>query len=240
LNRRDKQKAETFTDIMRSAEELFMRQGYEKTSIQQIADHAGLTKGALYHYFDSKEALLERMCADHSAVMLYAVRPILEDQDLSCFARIRKVLDLAKGMGISNVSFVSEYLKSRNDEGSVMLKARLRKYERKFYADVVGPLLREAKEKKECDFLSSPEVLAVFIQLLDSGVNEEIHRVFTEKSEKEPETRIIDIMKSYVYTLSRMLNTKPDEVSRLIGLEESMHFYGAVLRAIRELNQTPV
>ena len=79
----------------------------------------------------------------------------------------------------------------------------------------------------------------MFIQRLDSGVNEEIHRVFAEKSGKEAETRIIDIMKSYVYTLSRMLNTKPEEVSRLIGLEESMHFYGAVLRAIRELNQTP-
>jgi AcrR family transcriptional regulator len=237
LNRRDKQKAETFTDIMRSAEELFMRQGYEKTSMQQIADHAGLTKGALYYYFDSKEALLERMCADHSAVMLHAVQPVLEDGGLSCFERIRKALDLAKGMGISNVSFVSEYLKNRNDESSVMLKARLLKYERKFYAGVVGPLLREAKEKNECDFLSSPEVLAVFIQLLDSGVSEEIHRVFAEKTGKEAEMQIIDIMKAYVYTLSQMLNAKPDEVSRLVGLEESMHFYGAVLRAVREMNQ---
>ncbi|MDR2158971.1 MAG: TetR/AcrR family transcriptional regulator [Treponema sp.] len=239
MNRRDKQKAETFTDIMRSAEDLFMRHGYEKTSMQQIADNAGLTKGALYHYFDSKEALLERMCADHNAVMFYAVKPILEDGGLSCFARIKKVLDLAKGMGISSVSFVSEYLKNRNDEGSVMLKARLQKYDRKFYADVVGPLLKEAREKKECDFLSSPEVLAVFIQLLDSGVSEEIHRVFAEKSGKESEAQIIDIMKTYVYTLSRMLNTKTDEISRLIGLEESMHFYGAVMRAVRDLKQEP-
>ncbi|GHV95741.1 TetR family transcriptional regulator [Spirochaetia bacterium] len=217
-------------DIMRSAEELFMRQGYEKTSMQQIADHAALTKGALYHHFDSKEALLERMCADHYRAMINAARPLAEETSLSCFARIRRLMDLNRGMGMSTVSFVSEYIKTRNDESSVMLKERLRKYERKFYAELVGPLLREAKEKGECDFACSPDVLAVFIQCLDRGVNEEIHQVFVEHSKAETERGIIEIMKAYMYTISRMLNIKPEEVSSLIGLEESMHFLGEVLK----------
>jgi AcrR family transcriptional regulator len=230
MNRRDKQKAETFLDIMRAAEALFMRQGYEKTSMQQIADHAGVTKGALYHHFDSKEALLERMCADHHEVMLNAARPLAEDASLSCFTRIRKLIDLSRGMGMSSVSFVSEYIKLRGDESSVMLKERLRKYDRKFYAELIGPLLREAKTKGECEFASSPQVLAVFIQCLDRGVNEEINQVFASHSRSEAERGIIDIMKSYVYAISRMLGIKPDDVSSLIGLEESMHFYGEVLR----------
>jgi hypothetical protein len=37
-------------------------------------------------------------------------------------------------------------------------------------------------------------------------------------------------MKTYVYCLSRVLNTQPQEVSALIGLEETMHFYGEVLK----------
>jgi AcrR family transcriptional regulator len=233
MNRRDKQKAETFMDIMRSAEELFMQQGYEKTSMQQIADHSELTKGALYHHFDSKEALLERMCADHHRVLAEAAQPVIEDASLSCFIRIRRLIDLSHGMGMSNVSFVSEYLKVRNDESSVMLKERLRKYDKKFYSDFIGPLLKEAKEKGECDFASSPDILALFIQYLDLGVNEEINLVFSEHSRAEAERRLVEIMKTYVYTLSRMLNTKPEEVSNLIGLEESMHFYGEVLKKVR-------
>jgi AcrR family transcriptional regulator len=236
VNRRDKQKAETFMDIMRSAEELFMRQGYEKTSMQQIADHSGLTKGALYHHFDSKESLLERMCADHYQVMVNAARPVLEDRSLPCFTRIRRIIDLTRGMGMTAVSFVSEYLKVRNNENSVMLKERLRKYDKKIYADIIGLLLKEAKEKGECDFSSSPEVLAVFIHQLDQGVNEEVNRVFAEYSKSESERRIIEIMKAYVYTLSRMLNISPEEVSGLIGLEESIHFYGEVLKRKREMN----
>jgi hypothetical protein len=49
-------------------------------------------------------------------------------------------------MGMSRISFVSEYLKVRRDEGSVMLKERLAKYDRDFFVAFVGPLLREAKE----------------------------------------------------------------------------------------------
>jgi AcrR family transcriptional regulator len=235
VNRRDKQKAETFIDIMRSAEALFMQRGYEKTSMQQIAGRSGLTKGALYHHFDSKESLLDRICADHYLTLVNAARPVFEDASLSCFSRIRRIIDLTRGMGMTSVSFVSEYLKDRNDESCVMLKERLRKYDRKLYADFIGPLLKEAKEKKECDFASSPGALALFIHQLDQGVYEEINRAFGEHSKPEAEKRIVDIMKSYVYVLSRMLNTRPEDVARLIGLEETMFFYGELLRALGEM-----
>jgi AcrR family transcriptional regulator len=209
-----------------------MRQGYEKTSMQQIADHSGLTKGALYHHFISKEALLERMCADHYRALADAARAITDDVSLSCFIRIRRLLDLARGLGISSVSFVSGYLQVRKDEASVMLKERLRKYDKKFYADIIGPLLKQAKEKGECNFASSPEILAVFIQYLDRCVSEEINRVFADYSRPEAERRIAEIMKTYVYTLSRMLNTRPEDISVLIGLEESMHLYGELLKKV--------
>lgn len=40
---------------------LFALNGYQTTSISQIAKEAGVAKGALYHYFDSKETLLEEV-----------------------------------------------------------------------------------------------------------------------------------------------------------------------------------
>jgi AcrR family transcriptional regulator len=44
--------------LMRVSVELFAEQGYAQTSVQQIVDAAGVTKGALYHYFTSKDDLL--------------------------------------------------------------------------------------------------------------------------------------------------------------------------------------
>ena len=45
-------------DITRAAVELFAAQGYANTSVQQIVEAAGVTKGAMYHYFESKDDLL--------------------------------------------------------------------------------------------------------------------------------------------------------------------------------------
>jgi AcrR family transcriptional regulator len=51
--------------------ELFAAQGYEKTSLREIADRLGITKAALYYHFVSKEALL-------GAIMESLVAPIDE------------------------------------------------------------------------------------------------------------------------------------------------------------------
>jgi AcrR family transcriptional regulator len=46
-------------DSVRSAAvSLFATNGYANTSVQQIVDAAGVTKGAMYHYFSSKDDLL--------------------------------------------------------------------------------------------------------------------------------------------------------------------------------------
>ena len=45
-------------EVLRAALGLFAEQGYANTSVQQIVEAAGVTKGAMYHYFTSKDDLL--------------------------------------------------------------------------------------------------------------------------------------------------------------------------------------
>jgi AcrR family transcriptional regulator len=44
--------------LLRVATRLFARHGFEGTSVQDIVDAAGVTKGAMYHYYGSKDDLL--------------------------------------------------------------------------------------------------------------------------------------------------------------------------------------
>ncbi len=44
--------------IIAAAVTLFAERGFDGTAVQQIVDRAEVTKGALYHYFDSKDDLL--------------------------------------------------------------------------------------------------------------------------------------------------------------------------------------
>ncbi|TQN31846.1 TetR family transcriptional regulator [Haloactinospora alba] len=44
--------------LMAVATRLFAEKGFDRTSVQEIVDTAAVTKGAMYHYFDSKDDLL--------------------------------------------------------------------------------------------------------------------------------------------------------------------------------------
>lgn len=54
---RVRQSATTRSTLIRSARELFTKQGYHGTSTPEIAAHAGVTRGALYHHFPDKKSL---------------------------------------------------------------------------------------------------------------------------------------------------------------------------------------
>lgn len=53
--------------IIDSAVQLFNEIGYPPTNFGDIIEHAGMTKGALYYHFDSKEALAAAIIAESSA-----------------------------------------------------------------------------------------------------------------------------------------------------------------------------
>ena len=62
-------------EIYRKALGLFTERGYDATSVSQLADELGLSKGGLYHYFKSKEQLLFLI---HEDYLKRHVIPILE------------------------------------------------------------------------------------------------------------------------------------------------------------------
>jgi len=59
--------AATIADILAAARKLFAQAGFDATSIDGIAAGAGVAKGAVYHHFESKEAIFTRVLEDVQA-----------------------------------------------------------------------------------------------------------------------------------------------------------------------------
>jgi AcrR family transcriptional regulator len=58
---------QTRSRLRELALELFAEQGYEKTSLREIAERLGVTKAALYYYFKSKEDIVRSLVEDYVA-----------------------------------------------------------------------------------------------------------------------------------------------------------------------------
>ena len=58
-------------EYLETALDLFVKKGYFKTTVQEIIDSMGASKGAFYHYFRSKEDIL------HSLIEEETEKPLL-------------------------------------------------------------------------------------------------------------------------------------------------------------------
>src|SRR6187200_679481 len=77
--RRQQYSATTKRALVDVAEELFTENGYAATSLDAIVAGAEVTKGALYHHFSGKQALLEAVFARVEADASATIRRSLED-----------------------------------------------------------------------------------------------------------------------------------------------------------------
>lgn len=77
--------------IMEAALDLFASEGYSHCSISQLAAHAGISKGLMYNYFDSKEALLIAIIEEGMQDIMAMIDPnqdgVLEPDEVEGFIR---------------------------------------------------------------------------------------------------------------------------------------------------------
>ena len=103
---RNRHPEETVNLILGVAFRLFMEKGYEHTSIQDIINNlGGLSKGAIYHHFKSKEdilvAVIDRMTAE-SNQMLAVIR---DRSDLSGKEKLKTIFKESISRSVQNDIF---------------------------------------------------------------------------------------------------------------------------------------
>jgi AcrR family transcriptional regulator len=99
-------------EILDVARRLVYTKGYEGMSIQDILDELQISKGAFYHYFDSKgallEALVERMVVEEVEPIL---NPIVQDPELSALEKLHRYFDAGARWKYAHKPFMLELLR---------------------------------------------------------------------------------------------------------------------------------
>jgi TetR/AcrR family transcriptional regulator, fatty acid metabolism regulator protein len=84
-NARDKRRM-----ILDAAVRVFARQGFHHCRVSDVADEAGVAYGLVYHYFNSKEEILNTLFLERWGVMLDAIGEI-DSRDLPSRDKLRSV-----------------------------------------------------------------------------------------------------------------------------------------------------
>src|SRR6202011_4684741 len=89
-----KVRRDAFLDV---AQRLIQTKGYEPMSIQDVLDEVETSRGAFYHYFGSKQALLDGVVERFADAAMEAVAPVLADPSLPALRKLERVVgDIAR------------------------------------------------------------------------------------------------------------------------------------------------
>lgn len=80
--------------ILQAAVEVFAERGFHRTRVADIARRAGVAYGLIYHYFDSKDAVLQAVFESNWSVFLKVVRDLRADASRTALERLGAVVDL--------------------------------------------------------------------------------------------------------------------------------------------------
>ncbi len=88
---RNKHPEETVKKILEVSRQLFLEKGYEKATLADIIRETGLSKGAIYHHFASKEEILIRICDKIGEENERDLKAICDDNTMNGQQKLRAV-----------------------------------------------------------------------------------------------------------------------------------------------------
>ena len=165
-----KRKRNTEQKILEAALDLFFKKGYTATSINEITESVGLTKGALYSHFKSKEELLHTLFQKYRENFLENFIKSLAEHDGDAVSKLHYTITFYARFGQENLrliaflNFISHELKN-NEDFEYILK-NLYREQRVVISDLIRIGINQGLIKKDLD----PEMTAMTFMALNDGI----------------------------------------------------------------------
>ena len=167
-------------EILDVAERLMRVDGYERMTVQDILDELGVSKGAIYHYFDSKEALLEAVIARMADSGFALIAPIVDDPSLSALAKLQAVFSTAGRWKAERsdmlLSLARAWYSDRND----LVRLRLARATEPRFTPSLVRIVRQGTAEGVFDPTAPEQTASVLVALL-IGSGDAIGRLLIDR-----------------------------------------------------------
>ncbi|EGD50594.1 transcriptional regulator, TetR family [Thermoanaerobacter thermohydrosulfuricus] len=150
--------------IFKAAIKTFSKSGFYKTTMEEIAENAGVAKGTLYYHFKSKDDILEFLIDE--GIKILKQEAIEEIGKLNnAVEKLRKIIFVQTNFLYRNHDFIIVLLSQIWGHGEVPRKFREKLYT---YLELIENIIREGKEQKLIADCDEKIVAAAFFGMISS------------------------------------------------------------------------
>ncbi len=192
-------------EILDMARHLIYTKGYEQMTIQDLLDGLHVSKGGLYHYFASKEALLAALVERMGQEGVQNLLPVMQDANLTAIQKFRRFLETSAQGKAAQKELITSFMRLWYSEENASIRHKMEAEARKHMAGVFEPIIRQGIA--EGTFTTRhPKQVAVIIAGISLSLSDSIiGLLLSPRLDQAAIQELEDTLDAYIDTVERVL-----------------------------------
>ncbi len=192
-------------EIIAAAEQLVYTKGYEQMTIQDMLDGLHISKGGLYHYFASKEALLEALVDRMGQEAAQNLLLITQDQSLTAVQKLRRFLETSARWKSTQKELIIGLMRLWFSDENAFIRHRMEAESRKHMSAFLEPIIRQGIAEGSFTVRHPRQVALVIAGVSLSLTDTMTGLVLLPKLDQAAIQNLEDTLDTYVDTVERIL-----------------------------------
>ena len=196
-------------ELMVAAQQLFYTKGYENTSVNDIIKAVGVSKGAFYHHFDSKTAVLEAIVTQIAEQVVANMQAIIADETLSAIPKWQKAVQLSNNWKIERKAEMLEASRLMHMDENILLAHKIRTETLNGMAHEMAKIISQGVDEGVFDvehILETAEIMMVNISTISETMYE---LIFNYEKYDDPTTLALQKNAAVQTAVERLLSAPP-------------------------------
>ena len=204
---KEEEYAEKCNEILDVAQRLIYTRGNEQMTIQDMLDDLHISKGAFYHYFDSKQALLEALVERLGVGVVQLLLPIVHDPVLPALDKFQRFLTTLNRWKVEQKAFFLALLRVWFTDDNAIVRQKLRTTAIREIAPLLSEIIRQGTQEGVMA-VTYPDQVGEVIMSLAQDAGETIGAMLLLFEEKRGDMQRVE----------RTVAVYTDALERILGL----------------------
>ncbi|MCC3863746.1 TetR/AcrR family transcriptional regulator [Terrisporobacter petrolearius] len=211
-------------EILNVAQNFVYTKGYEQMTIQDILTELGISKGTFFHYFTSKQAMLEALVERFMDQGEEQITPIVKDEDLSAIEKLNNYFAVAGKWKVGQKDYLISLMRVWYSDDNAIIRQKMLTYSTKRISPLLSAIilqgLHEGKFKP-----SFPDYAGeVVLSLIQSVWDRLSMMILTDEHDGNSIDQMRIMLAAYTDSIEKVLGI-PESTLRLIDDETMKHWF---------------
>lgn len=203
--------------ILDAAQRLIYTRGYEQLTIQDVLGELKISKGAFYHYFASKQALLEALVERFGVEAEQIFAGIVRNAELPALTKLQQFFDASGRWKSERKEFILTLLRVWYTDDNVLVRAHVEATLTQRITPLLAELIIEGHRAGELTTSFPDQAGAVVLALLTAAGTSIAHLILSDLPRDEALARAERLTAAYNDAVERVLGVPPGSLHLIDG-----------------------